>query len=147
MRRTGLWIAAAAGILAMLPLPAGAQDTGPKKVKTPSGVTVYKRIAELKIIDEGIISHEPGRGAYMPVITLLPDGTFLACQHVGLKLGSSDNHIEVLRSTDECKTWINEGSIHTHTPEDEGWAYRGPGVSVVPDGRLVMKNGEPVRKV
>ena len=53
MRRTGLWIAAAAGILAMLPPPAGAQDTGTKEVTTPSGVTVYKRIAELKIIDEG----------------------------------------------------------------------------------------------
>jgi len=95
----------------------------------------------LKIIDEGVISHEPGRGAYMPVITLLPDGTFLACQHVGSKLGSPDNHIEVLRSTDECKTWINEGSIHGSRPEDEGWAYRCPGVSVVPGGRLVMRAG------
>ncbi len=45
MRRTGLWIAA----LAVLPLSAGAQE----EAKPPAGVTVYKRIADLKIADEG----------------------------------------------------------------------------------------------
>ena len=74
----------------------------------------------------------------MPVITPLPNGTFIACQHVGASLGSPDNHIEVLRSTDGGNTWINEGSIHGDGPPDDGWCYRGPKVSVVPDGRLVM---------
>ena len=92
----------------------------------------------IEIIDGGVISCEPGRGAYMPVITGLPDGTFLACQHVGRALGSEDNHVEVLRSTDRCKTWTNEGSIHSGGPPDDGWSYRGPSVSVAPDGRLVM---------
>ena len=37
----------------------------------------------LKIIDNGVISHQSERGAYMPVITPLTDGSFIACQHVG----------------------------------------------------------------
>ena len=66
----------------------------------------------LKIIDNGIISHQSERGAYMPVITPLADGSFIACQHVGQGLGTPDNHIEILRSTDGGVTWVNEGSIH-----------------------------------
>ena len=50
----------------------------------------------LEIVGEGIISLEPGRGAYMPIITPLPDGTLLACQHVGAELGAADNYIEML---------------------------------------------------
>jgi len=92
----------------------------------------------LEVIDEGIISRQRGRGAYMPGIARLPDGTFVAAQHVGTALGSRDNHIEVLRSVDGCKTWANEGSIHRRDPLEEGWSYRGPSLSVVPDGRLVM---------
>ena len=92
----------------------------------------------LRIVDTGIISREPGRGAYMPVITPLPDGSFIACQHVGSKLGAPDNYIEVLRSADGGKTWTNEGSIHGGGPPRDGWSYRGPKICVVPDGRLVM---------
>lgn len=91
----------------------------------------------LKIIDQGTISHQPGTGAYMPVIVPLPDGTFIASQHAGLELGSNDNHIEVLRSKDG-KTWHSEGSAHTASHGLDKWAYRGPRISVVPDGQLVM---------
>ena len=69
----------------------------------------------LEIVDEGIISREPGRGAYMPIITPLPDGTLIACQHVGSDLGAADNYIEVLRSVDDGKTWLNEGGIPVTT--------------------------------
>ena len=92
----------------------------------------------LDIVDSGIISRQEGRGAYMPVITPLPDGTLIACQHVGSGLGSPDNHIEVLRSTDCGKRWLNEGSIHGDGPPADGMAYRGPRISVVPGGLLVM---------
>jgi hypothetical protein len=92
----------------------------------------------LRITGGGILDHRPGRAAYMPTITPLPDGTFIACQHVGTGLGSADNHIQVLRSTDGGQTWVNEGSIHGQGHPDDGWAYRGPHISVVPDGRLVM---------
>lgn len=90
----------------------------------------------LEIVDQGILSREAGRGAYMPFITPLADGTFIACQHVGQGLGSPDNHIEVLRSQDG-RTWINEGPLNGEVPED-GWAYRGPQISELPAGRLVM---------
>ena len=97
----------------------------------------------LRIVDQGIISHREGRGAYMPVITLLADGTFIASQHVGAALGSNDNHIEVLRSGDG-RTWTNEGSIHRVGPSGErgqprdGYAYRGGRIDPVPGGRLIL---------
>ena len=94
----------------------------------------------LKIIDTGIISREAGRGAFMPVITLLPNGSWIASQHVGEELGSPDNHIEVLRSSDGGATWANTGSVHPGGGlPDDGWCYRAPRISVVPDGRLVME--------
>ena len=97
----------------------------------------------LKITDQGIISRQEGRGAYMPVVTPLPDCTFIACQHVGAELGSDDNHIVVLRSAD-ARNWVDEGAIHLVGPAGErgcpadGYAYRGPRISRVPDGRLVL---------
>ena len=91
----------------------------------------------LKIVDQGIISRDKRQGAYMPSITLLSDGTFIACQHVGKALGSPDNHIEVLHSADKGHTWINKGSIHAGTLPD-GWAYRHPRITEMPDGRLVL---------
>ena len=74
----------------------------------------------------------------MPVITPLTDGSLIACQHVGEGLGTPDNHIEILRSTDGGATWVNEGSIHPDGVPADGWCYRGPKISEVPDGRLVM---------
>ncbi|MBM3934042.1 MAG: exo-alpha-sialidase [SAR202 cluster bacterium] len=91
----------------------------------------------LKIIDQGVISKVPGRGAYMPTITLLPDGTYVAAQHVGAGLGTPDNHIELLRSKD-LKTWTNEGSVHDADDELDKWCYRGPRVIVAPDGRWAL---------
>ena len=89
----------------------------------------------LRIVDHGTISHVCGRGAYMPYITPLPDGTFIASQHAGAELGSPDNHIVVLRSTDG-RTFTEETVAN---PADDGFAYRGPQISVVGDGpRLVM---------
>lgn len=74
----------------------------------------------------------------MPSITELGDGSLIACQHVGRKLGAPDNHIEVLRSSDGGRTWRNQGSIHDGAPPHDGWSYRGPDIQEVPDGRLVM---------
>ncbi len=92
----------------------------------------------LTIVDKGDIDKQGGRGAYMPVITPLQDGSFIACQHVGSNLSAPDNHIDVLRSADGGKSWANEGSIHGGKPPEDGKSYRGPRISVVPDGRLVM---------
>lgn len=88
----------------------------------------------LRIIDQGMLSHDASRGAFMPSITALDDGTWIACQHVGRELASSDNRIEVLRSTDG-KQWKNQGCMHAI---DDRWAYRGPDIEQLPDGRLVM---------
>ena len=92
----------------------------------------------LEIIDSGNLSHVTSRGAYMPSVTQLSDNSLIACQHVGEALGSPDNHIEVLRSADSAKTWMNQGSIHEGGPPQAGWMYRGPDIQQAPDGRLVM---------
>jgi BNR repeat-like domain len=89
---------------------------------------------QLRIVDQGILSHDASRGAYMPSVTPLADGTWITCQHAGSKLGSADNRIEVLRSTDG-REWHNHGCMHEL---DEQWAYRGPDIEQLPDGRLVM---------
>ncbi len=91
----------------------------------------------LKIVDQGFISLQAGQGSYMPVITLLADGRFIACQHVGASLGAADNHIEVLRSVDG-KVWTSQGSIHGDGPPADGYAYRAPKIHLLPDGRLLM---------
>lgn len=91
----------------------------------------------LEIIDRGIISRRSGIGAYMPVITPLPGGSFIAAQHVGQELGSPDNHVEVLRSPDG-KTWDNCGSIHTPDHDLDAWTYRAPSISTTPEGRMLM---------
>ena len=90
---------------------------------------------QLKLVDEGIISSRPNLGAYMPGITPLADGSWIACYHTGEGLGTPDNRIECLRSTDEGTTWINQGCIHDVV---EDWAYRGPHISTVSDQRLVL---------
>ena len=99
----------------------------------------------LTIIDQGMISHRPGTGAYMPVITPLPDGTFIASQHAGEELGSPDNYIEVLRSQDG-REWANRGSIHTPDHDLDNWSYRAPKISTVPGGGMIMTSSRFEKK-
>jgi hypothetical protein len=90
----------------------------------------------LRIIDEGVISSRPGRGAYMPLITRLADGTYVAAQHVGRSLTSADGHIELLEARDG----------RTFTPIDTNLAdsidaktsCRGPEVIEVDPGRWML---------
>ena len=67
----------------------------------------------LEIFDEGMLSRVPGRGAYMPSITELGDGSLIACRHVGRELGAPDNHIKVLRSSDGSRPAASEPSSST----------------------------------
>jgi len=89
---------------------------------------------QLRIVDQGMLSHDASRGAYMPSITPLADATWIACQHVGRELGSADNRLEVLRSIDG-REWQSQSCMHA---VDDGWAYRGPDIEQLSDGRLVM---------
>lgn len=50
------------------------------------------------IIDQGLLSHDPATSAFIPTVTPLVDGTFIAVQQVGTGLASWDQRIEVLRS-------------------------------------------------
>ena len=83
------------------------------------------------------MSRDAGRGAYFLSVAILRDGTLLAGQHVGSGLCSPDNMIEVLRSSDGGSSWVNEGIIHGGILDD-GWSYRAPVITEVPDGSLIM---------
>src|SRR3989304_3535719 len=91
----------------------------------------------LEILEQGILSRELGRGAYMPVKAPLSDGSLIACQHVGRELGSADNRIEVLRSIDGGRTWTRQRD-NLADLQTAGWAYRGPDIAEVAPGKLVM---------
>ena len=99
----------------------------------------------LTIIDQGIISHRPDIGAYMPVITPLPDGTFIASQHVGQELGSP---ITTSRSCARrtVGNGTNRGSIHTPEHDLNNWSYRAPKISTVPGGGMVMTSSRFEKK-
>jgi hypothetical protein len=86
------------------------------------------------ICDSGIISHDKARGAYMPSVTLLRSGRWVACQHVGQELASPDNSIEVLTSSDG-KNWSAVARLGV---EDDGYAYRGPDICEAADGTLLL---------
>jgi len=79
----------------------------------------------LKIVGQGIISRQPDRGAFMPLVTPRADGALMVCQHVGSELGSADNRAEVLLSRDGGTTWIRRNG-NLDALQQEGWAYRGP---------------------
>lgn len=87
----------------------------------------------LRIVDQGILSHDPSHGAYMPSITRLSDGSYVGCEHVGEKLASPDNRIRVLNSSDG-----REWKLLAAPQGESGWAYRGPDIEELPDGRLLM---------
>lgn len=93
----------------------------------------------MRIVDQGIISRPPTGGAYMAAITPLPDGSYIACQFVSSTFVSSDARIEVLRSTDGLATWASEGQLRGQAAAEDGWSYRTPTISVIPDGRLLMR--------
>ena len=88
----------------------------------------------LRIVDQGTLSHTSGRGAYMPWITPLADGSWIATQHVGAELGSDDNHIVLLRSADG-RDFSQLGRVG---PTDDGFAYRVPQISIVDGNRFVL---------
>lgn len=86
------------------------------------------------IAESGIISHNAALGAYMPSITPLRSGPWVACQHVGQELASADNSIEMLASADG-KSWSSVARLGV---EEDGYAYRGPDICEAPDGTLFL---------
>jgi hypothetical protein len=91
----------------------------------------------LKILDQGVLSHQPGRCVIMPSITEFTDGTMIACQNIGSSLASPDHCIEVLKTRDGGQSWQNLGSI-IRDEDQKPWSYRGAFIDELPDGRLVM---------
>ena len=93
----------------------------------------------MKIVDRGVVSRPATGGAYMPSITPLPGGDYIASQFVSSTFVSSDARIEILRSSDGMKTWTSEGLLDGPAAAEDGWSYRGSTISVVPGGRLLMR--------
>ena len=80
------------------------------------------------------IDYAPDHGAYIPWITPLPNGCFIAGQHVGSGLGANNCRIEIPGSPDG-RQWNNEGII---ADQCSSYSYRMPQKHALPDGRLLM---------
>ena len=82
----------------------------------------------------GTLDNAPEHGAYMPWITPLPNGCFIANQHVGSGLGANYCRIEILRFPDG-RQWHNEGQI---VNQCSNYSYRMPQIHALPGGCLLM---------
>lgn len=89
------------------------------------------------ILGEGVLSHNPKTGAFIPTVTPLNDGTFIAAQQVGPELGSRDHHIEILRS-ENGRDWTNEGSVDL-CDDARSWSYYSAQVYQVSDERWLLR--------
>ena len=90
-----------------------------------------------QVVAEGTIFHSPDRPAFMPVVTPLSDGSWIAAQYSASELGAADTQVQVLETRDQGATW----QMHPGLPpgcNGDGWSYRGPAIVEVPDGRLLM---------
>ena len=85
----------------------------------------------------GWLSHNPKAGAFIPTVTPLNDGTFIAAQQVGPELGSRDHHIEILCS-ENGRDWTNEGSVDMRD-DARPWSYHSAQVYQVSDQRLLLR--------
>ena len=89
------------------------------------------------IIDQGLLSHDPDASAFIPTVTPLSDGTFVAVQQVGTGLASQDHHIEILRSTNG-RDWRSQGPVG-YGDDSEEWSYMSPQIWEAPDRRLMLR--------
>ncbi len=93
----------------------------------------------LEIIDSGTIDHQPGRGAFFPVVGELGDGSLVCAQFVGDSLGGDEARMELLCSQDGA-SWTNTGLIEGGgLTQEEGYAYRSPQVFEGDDGSWVLR--------
>jgi hypothetical protein len=89
-----------------------------------------------KIIDSGVLSRDPATGKFIPSITPLSDGSFIAAQQAGEALGSRDHQIEILRS-DNGRDWQAPEVIDWD--DDPGkWSYHSAQVCEIGD-RLMLR--------
>ena len=86
------------------------------------------------VVESGTLDYAPEHGEYMPWIAPLPNGCFVASQHVDSGLGANNCRIEILRSSDG-RRWHNEGQI---ADQCSNYSYRMPQIHALPDGRLLM---------
>ncbi len=57
-------------------------------------------MSTFSIIDEGALSHQPGKGCFIPHIAALSHGGFVGANQVGTDIASRDHYLELYRSSD-----------------------------------------------
>jgi len=90
-----------------------------------------------RILDEGIISHGPSTSAFMPVLTPLSDGSWIAVQYTASALGAPDTEVQIYKSQDQGVSWHQQPGLEAAAEADQ-WSYRESAITELPDGRLVM---------
>ncbi|QDT00401.1 sialidase family protein [Adhaeretor mobilis] len=89
------------------------------------------------IVADGFITRDPSESAFMPYITPLSDGTWIATQYTASSLAAPDTEVQVLLSRDEGRHWERLPGLNLES-SDNPWSYRSPSTTELPDGRLAM---------
>jgi BNR repeat protein len=97
----------------------------------------------LEIVDSGILyaNRYPGDwaiNAYYPNIVELGPGELLCVYRRGAAIYSDDGRIYQLRSTDDGRTWQDEGIVWDGKADTKSYWYAPVGITRAPDGELVI---------
>jgi len=99
--------------------------------------------SHLRIVDSGILYANQYQGdwainAYYPNIVEMGPGELLCVYRRGAAIYSDDGRIYQLRSTDDGRTWLDEGVVWDGKADARSYWYAPVGISRAPDSQLVI---------
>jgi sialidase-1 len=97
----------------------------------------------LKLLDDGVIYKNPDPGqkaecAFLPNVVPLDGDDVLCIYRIGQAFYSTDGTLNVARSTDGGKTWVQEGRVWDVANDDRLYNYSAPHAFRLKDGTLVL---------
>ncbi len=97
----------------------------------------------LEVIESGVLYRNPHPDlravhACFPMCLQLSAEELICVYRHGSAFASVDGRIAKLRSRDAGRTWVDEGLAWDDPPAQAHYCYRGPGLTRLADGRLLM---------
>lgn len=97
----------------------------------------------LHLLDDGVIYRNPDPGfkaecAFLPNVVPLDGEEAICVYRMGQAFYSTDGTLNVARSTDGGRTWVQEGSIWDVANDDRLYSYSAPHAFRIGDGTVVL---------
>ena len=97
----------------------------------------------LEVLDDGVIYKNPEPGlkaecAFLPNVVPLDGDEVICVYRIGQAFYSTDGTLNVARSTDGGKTWVQEGRVWDIANDDRPYNYSAPHAFRLRDGTLVL---------